>query len=69
VLFGERLTKIIGKPDPMSMSRMSGVAQGAVDQCNIVLTFSQNGNRNTLSPVQIAILAAATGTSIWTRIL
>jgi len=55
--------------DPVAMCRVAGIAQGAVNQRDIVLVFGQDGDRNAVTPVQIAVLATTLGTSVWTQIL
>ena len=41
----------------MALRRMPGVAKRAVDQRNVILTFTQDGYRDAMAPVQIAFLA------------
>jgi hypothetical protein len=59
MLGGERPAEVPGFVDPVAMCRVAGIAQRAVDQCNVFLIVSQDGNGNALAPVQIAFLATA----------
>jgi hypothetical protein len=56
MLGDECVTDFRGFADPMTVCSMTGIAKRAIDQRNIVLIFSQNGNRYALTPVQMRSL-------------
>ena len=58
MLSGQRVTEFSRLSDPVTVRRVTGIAQRAVHQCYVVLILCQYGNRDTVAPVQIASLAA-----------
>ena len=52
---GERVGQAVRAFSPVAVRRVPGIAQRSINECNVVLVVTQDGDKNTVAPVQILV--------------